>query len=46
MEEEFLQYLKDDGLGENTYNSYLSDLKKYKQYYFDSYRRRTYNTFT
>lgn len=37
MEEQFLNFMKNNRLSDNTCNSYLSDLKKYKEYYFDSY---------
>lgn len=37
MEEEFLNYMKDKGLSENTYKSYLNDIKIFKKYYYDSY---------
>ena len=37
MEEKFISYMKDNGLSENTYKSYLSDIKIFKKYYFDSY---------
>lgn len=37
MEEKFIIFLKDKGLSENTYNSYVSDIKIFKKYYFDSY---------
>lgn len=37
MEEKFLKYLQEQRLSENSCNSYLSDLKKFKEYYFYSY---------
>lgn len=37
MEEKFISFLKDKGLSENTYNSYVSDIRIFKKYYFDSY---------
>lgn len=37
MEEKFIIFLKDKGLSENTYNSYVRDIKIFKKYYFDSY---------
>ena len=37
MEEAFLKFMKDNRLADNTCNSYISDLKKFKEYYFDSY---------
>lgn len=37
MEEAFLKFMKDNRLSDNTCNSYISDLKKFKEYYFDSY---------
>lgn len=36
MEEAFLKFMKDNRLADNTCNSYISDLKKFKEYYFDS----------
>lgn len=37
MEKEFIKFMKNEGLSENTYNSYASDVKIFKQYYEDSY---------
>lgn len=37
MEKEFIEFMKNEGLSENTYNSYASDVKIFKQYYEDSY---------
>lgn len=37
MLEEFKKYMINDKLSENTYNSYLLDVKKYIQYYEESY---------
>ena len=37
MEKEFIEFMKDKGLSENTCNSYASDVKIFKQYYKDSY---------
>lgn len=37
MEEKFIDFMKNEGLSENTYNSYASDVKIFKQYYEDSY---------
>ena len=37
MEEKFIEFMKNQRLSENTYKSYASDIKIYKQYYFDSY---------
>lgn len=37
MEEKFIEYLKEKGLSENTYNSYASDIRIFKSYYIDSY---------
>lgn len=37
MVDKFYNFMKDNGLSENTCNSYISDLKKFKEYYFDSY---------
>ena len=37
VEEKFVCYMKDKGLSENSWKSYLSDLKLFKKYYEDSY---------
>lgn len=37
MEEKFIEFMKERRKSENTYNSYLSDIKIFKKYYFDSY---------
>ena len=37
MKEKFIEYMKKQGLSENTYNSYANDVKIFKQYYEDSY---------
>ena len=37
MEERFIEFMKNNGLSKNTYESYASDIKFFKQYYFDSY---------
>ena len=37
MQEKFIEYMKKQGLSENTYNSYATDVKIFKQYYEDSY---------
>jgi len=37
MEEKFIEFMKNQRLSENTYKSYASEIKIYKQYYFDSY---------
>lgn len=37
MIDKFYNFMKDNGLSENTCSSYISDLKKFKEYYFDSY---------
>ena len=37
MQEKFIEYMKNNGLSENTYNSYASDVKIFKKYYEDSY---------
>ena len=37
MEEKFIEYMKNKSLSENTYNSYISDIKIFKKYYIDSY---------
>lgn len=37
MEEKFIEYMKEERLSENTYNSYASDVQIFKSYYIDSY---------
>ena len=37
MLERFKKYMIDNKLSENTYNSYLLDVNKYMNYYYDSY---------
>lgn len=37
MQEEFIEYMKNEGLSDNTCSSYASDIKIFKQYYKDSY---------
>lgn len=37
MEKEFIQFMIESRLSENTYQSYLSDIKIFKKYYSDSY---------
>lgn len=37
MEEKFIEYMKNKGLSDNSYNSYASDIKFFKKYYYDSY---------
>lgn len=37
MIEEFIEYMKIEGVSENTYMSYASDVKLFEQYYEDSY---------
>jgi len=37
MEERFIEFMKNNGLSQNTYESYASDIKFFKQYYYDSY---------
>ena len=37
MEDAFFKFMKDHRLSDNTCNSYISDLKKFKEYYFYSY---------
>lgn len=37
MQEEFIEYMKNEGLSDNTCNSYASDIKIFKKYYEDSY---------
>jgi len=37
MNEKFINYLKNNGLAENTYNSYANDIKIFEKYYEDSY---------
>ncbi len=43
MEEKFICYMKDKGLSENSWKSYLSDLKLFKKYYEDSYGEKLTN---
>ena len=35
MQKKFIEYMKNNGLSENTYNSYASDVKIFKKYYED-----------
>lgn len=37
MLEKFIDYMKEKSLSENTYNSYVSDIKLFEKYYEDSY---------
>lgn len=37
MEKEFIEFMKNEGLSENTCNSYATDVKIFKKYYEDSY---------
>lgn len=37
MLEDFIKYLQENKLSENTYQSYVSDVKTYAKYYKDSY---------
>ena len=37
MEEKFIEFMKDNRLSENTYTSYVIDVKLFKKYYKDSY---------
>lgn len=37
MNKKFIDFMKNEGLSENTYNSYASDIKIFKKYYKDSY---------
>jgi len=37
MNEQFIDFMKNEGLSENTYNSYANDIKIFKKYYEDSY---------
>ncbi len=37
MEEEFIKFMIENRLSENTYKSYANDLRIFKQYYFNSY---------
>lgn len=37
MNEKFIDFMKNEGLAENTYNSYARDIKIFKKYYEDSY---------
>lgn len=40
MENEFIEFMINNRLSENTYKSYVSDIKIFKQYYVDSYGER------
>ena len=33
MQEKFIEYMKNNGLSENTYNSYANDIKIFRKYY-------------
>ena len=37
MEKKFILYMQDNGLSENTSDSYTTNIKKFKKYYTDSY---------
>ena len=37
MDEKFFNYMKENGLSENTSTGYARDVKLFKQYYYDSY---------
>lgn len=37
MNEQFIEFMKNEGLSDNSCNSYASDIKIFKQYYKDSY---------
>ena len=37
MTEEFIEFMKNEGISQNTYMSYASDIKLFEQYYEDSY---------
>lgn len=37
MEKDFIEFMKDNSLSENTYKSYASDIRLFKKYYKDSY---------
>jgi integrase/recombinase XerD len=37
MNEKFIEFMKDNGLSQNTYNSYATDIKLFEKYYKDSY---------
>lgn len=37
MIEKFIEFMKQEGLSENTYKSYASDIRIFEKYYFDSY---------
>lgn len=37
MEEKFIEFMKNNRLSENTYKSYISDIRLFKKYYIDSY---------
>ena len=37
MLDKFIEYMKNEGIAENTYKSYTSDIKLFQNYYKDSY---------
>ena len=37
MIEDFINYMQNKGVSENTYNSYANDIKMFNKYYEDSY---------
>ena len=37
MLDKFIEYMKNEGIAENTYKSYTSDVKLFQNYYKDSY---------
>lgn len=37
MIDKFIEYMKDEGMSENTYLSYARDVKLFEKYYNDSY---------
>ena len=37
MLDKFIEYMKNEGVSENTYESYASDVKLFQNYYEDSY---------
>lgn len=37
MEDKFIEFMKNNGKSQNTYNSYANDIRIFKKYYMDSY---------
>ena len=43
MINKFIEYMKNESMSENTYKSYVSDVKLFKKYYEDSYGEKLEN---